>query len=174
MTSRLRHRPRAQRGISLIISLILLVIVTLLASGSMRGVVLQTRMSGNAHDRGLAFQAAEAALREAERRAATLSASSFPAADCTGGLCAQPALAATPRWLDDTFASWQASGAAVPAGAPEPQTIIEDMGDGPGWPLCENEVPRQANCSTRRFRVTARSTADGRASVLVQSQYAAP
>jgi type IV pilus assembly protein PilX len=171
---RMRAPPHAQRGVSLIVSLILLVIVTLLALGSMRGVVLQTRMSGSTHDRSLAFEAAEAALRTAERRAAGLSASDFPGAGCANGLCVQPALADTPRWQDDAFGGWQASVAQVPANAPTPDTFIEDMGDAPNWAGCENEVPRQPNCSTRRFRISSRSTADGRASVLVQSQYAAP
>jgi len=170
----LRNPPRAQRGVSLIVSLILLVIVTLLALGSMRGVVLQTRMSGTTHDRSLAFQAAEAALRTSERRAATLSTADFPGAGCANGLCVQPVLADTPRWQDDAFAGWQASPAQVPADAPTPQAIVEDMGDAPNWLGCENEVPRQPNCSTRRYRITSRSTADGRATVLLQSQYAAP
>ena len=62
----------------------------------------------------------------------------------------------------------------MPSTAATPQAIVEDMGDAPNWTGCENEIPRQPNCSTRRFRVTARSTADGRATVLVQSQFAAP
>ena len=60
----------AQRGVSMMVSLVLLVVVTLIALGSMRGVVMQARMSGASHDRSLSFQAAEAALREAEARAA--------------------------------------------------------------------------------------------------------
>jgi type IV pilus assembly protein PilX len=63
---------------------------------------------------------------------------------------------------------------AVPTDAATPSAIVEDMGDAPNWPGCENEIPRQPNCSTRRYRVTARSTAEGRATVLVQSQFAAP
>ncbi|MBL8765489.1 MAG: hypothetical protein JNM07_14640, partial [Phycisphaerae bacterium] len=65
------HRAPAaapQRGISIMVSLVLLVVVTLIALGSMRGVVMQARMSGASHDRSLSFQAAEAALREAVAR----------------------------------------------------------------------------------------------------------
>jgi hypothetical protein len=57
---------------------------------------------------------------------------------------------------------------------PPQGAVVEDMGDAPNWAGCENEIPRQPNCSTRRYRVTARSTADDRATVLLQSQYAAP
>jgi type IV pilus assembly protein PilX len=158
----------------MIVSLVLLVIVTLLALGSLRGVVLQTRMSGTTTDRSLAFEAAEAALRDAERRAALVNSSSFPANGCSGGYCATPTAATAPRWLDDAFTGWQSSAAAVPTDAATPSVFVEDMGDAPNWPGCENEIPRQPNCSTRRYRVSARSTADGRATVLVQSQFAAP
>ena len=171
-------RRAGQRGISLIVSLVLLVIVTLLALGSMRGVVLQARMSGTTTDRSLAFEAAEASLRDAERRAAALAgvnlAGIIPVAGCAAGYCAAPAPAATPRWLDDNFAGWRNAAVPAPAAAPTPQAIIEDMGDAPNWAGCENEIPRQPNCSTRRFRISSRSTADGRASVLVQSQFASP
>jgi type IV pilus assembly protein PilX len=165
---------RHQRGISLIVSLVLLVLVTLIAVGSMRGVLLQTRMSGTTHDRSLAFQAAEAALREAERRAATATSADFPGAGCASGYCATPAVADTPRWMDSAFAGWEPAAAAAPADAPTPEAIVEDMGDAPNWIGCENEIPRQPNCSTRRYRISAHSTAEGRASVLVQSQFAAP
>ena len=171
-TRRSGHAP--QRGISLIVSLVLLVVVTLIALGSMRGVVMQARMSGATHDRSLAFQAAEVALREAERRAATATPANTPANGCAAGFCATPALDAKPRWLDDDFAGWRAAVAAAPTEAPTPEAIVEDMGDAPNWPGCENEIPRQPNCSTRRYRISSRSTADGRASVLVQSQFAAP
>jgi type IV pilus assembly protein PilX len=170
-----RRSGRApQRGISLIISLVLLVVVTLIALGSMRGVVLQARMSGTTYDRSLAFQAAEAALREAERRAATASSADIPANGCSNGYCATPALDSTPRWSDDAFTGWRIAVAAAPTEAPTPEAVVEDMGDAPNWAGCEYEIPRQPNCSTRRYRISARSTADGRASVLVQSQYAAP
>jgi type IV pilus assembly protein PilX len=169
-------RPRGgQRGISLVVSLILLVVATLVALGSMRGVVLQSRMSATTHDRSLAFQAAEAALRDAETRAATATSASFPASNCSNGFCAQPALADTPRWLDTGFNQWRAAaGVTVPADAPAPEAIVEDMGEASNWPGCENEVPRQPNCLTRRYLISSRSTAEGRASVLVQSQFAAP
>jgi type IV pilus assembly protein PilX len=165
---------RRQRGISLIVSLVLLVIVTLLAVGSLRGVLLQARMSGTTTDRSLAFEAAEAALRDAERRAAVASSGNFPVSGCTSGFCATPAAADASRWMQDDFTGWRTSTAAAPTEAPPQQAIVEDMGDAPNWAGCENEIPRQPNCSTRRYRITSRSTADGRATVLLQSQFAAP
>ncbi|GMV47343.1 MAG: hypothetical protein AMXMBFR66_27410 [Pseudomonadota bacterium] len=165
---------RPARGISLVASLLLLALILVVVASGLRGAVLQTRMGGAAHDRSLAFQAAEAALREGERAAAAASPASFPAANCVGGNCATPAVGDTPRWLDSAFAGWRAASAAVPSDAPAPEVIAENMGTAPNWPGCENEIPRQPNCSTQRYRVTARSAADGRASVTVQSQVAAP
>lgn len=59
--------PWGQRGSVLIVSLIMLLLLTLIAVAAMRTTILQERMAVNLHDRGLAFQAAEAALRDAER-----------------------------------------------------------------------------------------------------------
>jgi type IV pilus assembly protein PilX len=55
-----------QRGSVLLVSLIMLLLLTLVAVAGMQGTILQERMTGNLRDRDLAFQAAEAALREAE------------------------------------------------------------------------------------------------------------
>ena len=59
------HRMR-ERGVSLVVGLIFLVVLTILGLMALRGAILEERMSGNARERSLAFQAAEAALRDAE------------------------------------------------------------------------------------------------------------
>jgi len=55
-----------QRGFALVVGLVLLVVMSLLAVTGVRSTILQERMAGNMHDRNLAFQAAEAALRHGE------------------------------------------------------------------------------------------------------------
>jgi type IV pilus assembly protein PilX len=60
---KISHR---QRGVVLVVSLIMLLVITLIAVGSTQGVVLEEKMAGNSSDRSLAFQAAESGLREAE------------------------------------------------------------------------------------------------------------
>lgn len=57
---------RKERGSALLVSLVMLLLITLIAVGSMQGTILQERMTANLRDRDLAFQAAEAAMREAE------------------------------------------------------------------------------------------------------------
>lgn len=59
------HR-RDQRGVALVIALVLLLIVTVIGLAGMQGTNLQERMSANMYDRSLAFQRAEAGLRAAE------------------------------------------------------------------------------------------------------------
>ena len=60
------YRNRRQRGVALIVALILLLTMTLLGLTAMRSNTQGERMAGNFRDRNLAFQAAEAALREGE------------------------------------------------------------------------------------------------------------
>lgn len=55
-----------QSGISLIVVLMLLLVMTLLGLAVLRSTLLEERMSSNMYDRSLAFQAAEGALRDAE------------------------------------------------------------------------------------------------------------
>jgi len=58
--------PSSQRGAILIVTLVMLLLLTLLALGSMRGTTLEERMAGNLRDESQAFQAAEMAQRAAE------------------------------------------------------------------------------------------------------------
>jgi type IV pilus assembly protein PilX len=84
------RRPRHQRGSVLITGLIFLVILTLLGITAARMAGLEERMSGNMRDRSLAMQAAEMALRDAERDIQTsgrISGISNFVTACTNGLC---------------------------------------------------------------------------------------
>ena len=56
-----------QQGSALLVSLIILVVMTLLGLSGMRTSVMEEKMAGNMRDSELAFQAAEAALRDAEK-----------------------------------------------------------------------------------------------------------
>ena len=56
----------SQQGVVLAITLVILVIITLLATSGMRSTTLEERMAGNNRNSSLAFQQAEATLRQAE------------------------------------------------------------------------------------------------------------
>lgn len=61
------HSQRNERGIVLLVGLIILLVMTLIGLSSARSTLLEERMSGSTTDNNVAFQAAEAALREGER-----------------------------------------------------------------------------------------------------------
>lgn len=61
------HALRHQRGAILVTSLLLLLVLTVLGVTMMKMTNMQERMSGNTRDLNVAFQAAEAALRDGER-----------------------------------------------------------------------------------------------------------
>jgi len=93
-----------QRGVVLIVSLVMLLVVTLIAVSSMQGTVLEEKMAGNSKDRNLAFQTTESAVREAEMFIdGIVSMGSF---DGTGGLygfaSAEPYYASSTTWSDTT------------------------------------------------------------------------
>ena len=169
---------KRQNGIALVVVLILLVAMSLLAIVSLRGTLMEERMSANMMDRSLSFQAAEAALREGEALAATKPV--LPASGCNNGVCAMPDATAAPRWRD----------AAVWAGA---RVAVVDLGGTTARPryfieLLDENVPARGTCTTsedlspdatcsgkeHRYRITARSEAVGRAQVMLQSHYAVP
>lgn len=61
-------QPSQERGAALLVALIMLLILTVLAVSSMRGVVLESRITGNRAESLRLQAAADAALREGEFR----------------------------------------------------------------------------------------------------------
>jgi type IV pilus assembly protein PilX len=169
--------PRTQRGASLAIVLILMLLMAMLCASSLRGTAASERMAAAGYDRELAFQAAETALREAEALLRTMPV--FPEAGCVDGLCAlREELASTdlPRWRDsgmtwrrataDLAVNNDAAGDAIDIQA---EYIVELLPEAPNWPGCDREVPQHPKCMSARFRVTARSEQPDRARVVLQS-----
>lgn len=81
---------RKQSGVVLIISLVMLVLLTLLGITSMQVNGLEEKMAGNNKDKNIAFQAAEAALRDAEADITfsnRISGVTGMTDTCTAGLC---------------------------------------------------------------------------------------
>ncbi len=65
----MKNRPiqlRASQGFTMAVTLIMLLVVTLLVMGSMRGVVVGERASGDYRERSQTIQRAEQALRQGE------------------------------------------------------------------------------------------------------------
>ena len=125
-----------QRGVTLVVVLILVLLVTLAGIAAVRSLVLEERMAANSLDRSLAMQSLENALRYAEGVAqaqstattvnndftaattAGLPNGSYSAAACnangadpspctSAGLCSQPTVGCTLRWESGgTWATW--------------------------------------------------------------------
>lgn len=177
---------RRQQGVVLVVVLVLLLVATLLALANLRNMLLEERMGAAVLDRSLAFQAAEAALREGERVAA---GRPMPAAGsgCAAGLCSKP----DPDEPDDN-ARWDAAGfwadgsgkwreATVKVGdqTVKPRFIVELLDAGlPATGECTTsiDVSPDATCfgTVNHYRITAYSHAEGRADVMLQSIYVAP
>ncbi|MFA0924844.1 pilus assembly PilX family protein [Xanthomonas fragariae] len=159
-----------QCGVSLIVVLLLLLIMTLLGLAVLRSTVLEERMASNLVDRGRSFQAAEGALREAEERIKATKTLSVPNNGCTDGICSTPVATTADRWLVADRAGWRTATLTVSSTA-SPQYIIEYMGDAPTWPACDRISPIPALCLAPRYRITAVSEGAGRAQVLLQTNY---
>lgn len=138
-----------QRGISLVIVMIFLVILSVLGVSAMQGSSLSSRVARNASDRSLAFQAAEAALKDAERdvkylrfdnstcaptitgcRAEKLRGGNGFDASCPTGLC-DPTQISTPVWEDST--KWASSGASVAYGTYTGSASLPVVGQQPRY-----------------------------------------
>ncbi|MDQ8051258.1 PilX N-terminal domain-containing pilus assembly protein [Luteibacter sp.] len=126
-------------GVALIMVLLLLIVVTLLGLASLRGALLEERMSAGMFDRSLAFQAAETALRVAEQvvREAVVSGRSIGVNCATAGVLCP----GTPAGVETGGAAGCSQGAPgcwtsvvgkssySDAAAGAPQYYIEYMGE---------------------------------------------
>ena len=126
--------PRREKGLVLMIALIFLIVITLLGITAMRTNILEERLAGNSRDWALAFQAAEAALRDAEKDIQSgtrfVGETGFTAS-CTNGLCT-PQIDGTAIWQDlegSANSGWMTGASAGPSIAygtytsPTPATI---------------------------------------------------
>jgi type IV pilus assembly protein PilX len=147
-----------QRGAALVVALLFLVILAMLGVSAMTSTTLEERMAGNARDQNIAIQAAEAALRDAERDLTNsnpafrvIQTANF-VASCAQALCTEGALLAN---LDDATKSafyGQYSGAlAVPGTVQQPRYMLELLAAVP--PQVPPPPPGQ---TIRNFRVTAK------------------
>jgi len=87
------RRPGHQRGMTLIIALVFLLLLTLIGISSMQNATLQEKMAGSVKLRNESFQMAEAALRLGENAVAASGYTLAVCADVTR--CAPPVLANT-------------------------------------------------------------------------------
>ena len=138
-------RIRAEQGSALIVSLILMLVITIIGLTALQGTTMQTRMATAMRDRSLAFEAAEAALRDAEGwLAAQFAGGAKPDATSDGSTGvwiakAPQTTAGQEDFMDWTTANWTTVGQAYPlqngAEIPgldrgrQPRVVIEEWQD---------------------------------------------
>jgi type IV pilus assembly protein PilX len=124
-----RRGHQSQRGVVLIIGLILLLLLSLLGAASMKMARMEESMAGNTQDRTLAFQAAEAALREAE---VLLQNPALPAFSASNGMYRyQDADAVAPEGLLLSADNARVYTQTLPDVAAPPLYILEQMAAAP-------------------------------------------
>lgn len=150
MIHRARSSLRRERGAALVVALVFLLVMTVLGVTSMRTTTLQERMAGNLQDKNLAFQAAEAALREGEEflQQATLP----PFAGANGLLQAQDEAGQADFWSNYGWtANSQEADVVEDVDAP-PRYVIEEL---PALPAEGGSVRFGALPEVGFYRVTA-------------------
>lgn len=182
------HGPRQQRGIALIMALILLLISTLAAIAAMRTTLTQHQMSSNLYDRELAFQSAESGMRAGI--AALAANPALIARNCQAAGVTCPANPFTDTALPSGSIQTVAAGTnagqftASKALTAQPQYVIENLGNWPN-PVANTGFNQSANShnygaqgtssTAIYYRITARSgdptLTGGRATVTLQAVY---
>lgn len=142
-----RRRLR-QRGMILIISMILLLVMTILALTVAQTSRMQERMAGNFRDTDLSFQAAEAGLRSAET---FLWSRPVPPITCGAPPCAVYQIDAFDDtdlrvqdddwWLEHGREYGEAGSVEIPGVQQEPVYVIEELGFIPFSPTVGNGIP---------------------------------
>jgi len=163
-----------QAGVTLVVSLVILITMTLLGVTSIQSTRTEVAMAGNLREAGLTFNAAEAGLRFGESFVED-SISTTVYADATIGLYAESD--EDPAYADYTiWAASQDAAFSLAYVAEDPKFIIRYLGD-----RSQNEVAKvniggygtaQPGITVSNFRVTARGTGQsGNARRFVQSYY---
>lgn len=174
-----------QRGVALVVSLLLLIIVAIVGLAAVRGTIMQQKMAANSFDREQAFQAAEAALRVATAVLPTIGAGYARNCQAAGTVCpANPFNDTTlPNGAIKNVAKGTGSATAFTAStvaAAQPQYVIEFMGSyqdpggiGNNSANMQNAGVQGSGAMAMFYRITARSgdpaTVKDRAVVTIQA-----
>ncbi|MCG2578314.1 PilX N-terminal domain-containing pilus assembly protein [Dechloromonas sp. XY25] len=148
---------RSQQGATLMVVLIFLMVLSMLGVAAVQNNIFQEKMSGNTRDRELAFEAAEAAVRDASANIISLRAGPWTGG---GGLSTYDANNANDSTYWNTSSNWSSyrnPSATVAKVATQPQYRIE----------------KKPNIGTvEYYRVTARGFgADSTTIVIIQAEF---
>ena len=182
ISRRERQQPigrRRQQGVALFIALVVLLIITILGISGLQTTTLEERMAASARDRDIAFQAAEAALAQAEIFVNGIGVTGLAPFDLnTAGLYRPQTDPAVDDWWEvvdwENDPSLPTVGVAINGVAAQPRYIVEYQarvlaGDDA---LNVSNVGASVGAPTDIFRVTAYGTGGSdRAKVMLQATY---
>ncbi len=160
-----------QTGAVLVASLLFVLVLALIGVSSTQTASLELKLAANNRDKNLAFQAAEAALIDAETwLGATVSLPEFDGTDA--GLFQVAGTDSAPVWLS---VNWQSSDSRGYSGVlnnvgEQPRYIVEEL---PPMPMPGGSLQSNVPLTEKGwYRITARGTGTiPAASVLLQSVY---
>lgn len=123
---------RNQHGAVLAIALVFMLLLTIIGVGAMQSSSLQERMAGNSRDTNTAFQAAEAAVREAEKYLQGASVGPFIGSAGTGlfRFCGEGVTGAgctVPDWSNRASTGWVKRPGTLAGVSEQPEYIIQQM-----------------------------------------------
>ena len=181
--------PRArQSGMSLFPALMFLLVLSVIGISALNSTLMQEKMVANTKDLNIAFQAAEAGLRDAEADVSKNvdTGTAFTSA-CAAGLCTPPSTWPTPSSADiSKVIDWSDAGKTraygaytsaptLPTVAAQPQYVIEKLSSLPVSPGGSVGLGCGAGCvhsGGAAYRLTALGTgARPETRVVLQSTY---
>jgi type IV pilus assembly protein PilX len=187
----MRKRPpvsfaKVQSGLSLFPAMMFLLVLSVLGVSVLNSTLLQERMTGNTKDMNIAFQAAEAALRDAEADVSlNITSGTVFTSSCTSGLCTPPSTWPTPLSTDISKAvDWgnaaqtrtygsNTGAPALPDVAAPPLYVIEKLSSlpvGPGGSVGIGVTAPNSGGTAYRLTVLATGTRP-ETRVILQSTY---
>lgn len=189
---RMRRSSQArQRGVALVVALMLLVVLTLVGLAAVSGTIMQQKMASNFSDRQIAFQTGEAGLRQAQLVVQALPTPITGAAlpptirNCspTGGtVCMANPLTSLPAGSSFIQSVTAAQFAIGTLAAGPPKYVIEYMGNFKAptptvvqLSTCSGYAPCGLSNNADYYRITVISgpslTTTDRATVVLQSMF---
>jgi type IV pilus assembly protein PilX len=162
--------PGRQRGVSLIVALVMLIVLTLIGVSSMNTAIVELKMAGSAQQQGIAQNRANELLRVGEDRVVAIVTDPLAFDFSAGG----DGYYAKADNIDVHDIQWADNGLSSVPGAGTGETYIaEYLGDEeiPGESRKEGTDGRIIGGAVHTFRITSRAAAGKSALRLVQSIY---
>lgn len=166
--------PTRQQGVSLVVVLILLIVMSLLGLAVLRSSAMQERMSANMYDRNLAQQAAEMALVAGQTWLNTGSGTNWQIEEPDASDCTTLSICSWDQRMTNDTVTWRPGPTLGSTNANVPDTPtrfwIEYLGMNQAHAEAGGVIPAPGTTSLGPlYRITAQSQGNGRANVILQT-----